>query len=108
MAATFVCLSRSLTRSPVDGHGREVEDGGGDGEDGEEVVDAAVGGAKVPAVVAHVDVVEGGVEGGHAEVREAHVGDERVRDGPHVAVGCGSRSNRFKYNIVSFKYSRDI
>ena len=74
--------------SPVDGHGREVEDRGGDGEYGEEVVDPAVGGAKVPAVVAHVDVVEGGVEGGHAEVREGHVGDERVRDGPHVAVGC--------------------
>ena len=39
-------------------------------------------------VVAHVDIVEGGVEGGHAEVGERHVGDERVRDGPHVAVGC--------------------
>ena len=108
MYGSHFCLFVSLAHSPVDGHGREVEDGGGDGEDGEEVVDAAVGGAEVPSVVAHVDVVEGGVEGGHAEVGEAHVGDERVRDGPHVAVGCGSRSNRFKYNIVSFKYSRDI
>ena len=52
-----------LFSSPVDGHGREVEDRGGDGEYGEEVVDPAVCGAKVPAVVAHVDVVEGGASG---------------------------------------------
>ena len=73
---------------PVNGHGGEVEDGGGDGEYGEEVVDAAVGGAEDPAVVAHVDVVEGGVEGRHAQVRQADVGDERVRDRAHVPVGC--------------------
>ena len=78
---------------PVNGHCREVEDGGGDGEDGEEVVDGAVGGAKVPAVVAHVDIVEGGVEGRHAQVGQRHVGDERVRDRPHVTVRCGIKIN---------------
>ena len=82
-----------MSDQPVDGHGGEVEDGGGDGEDGEEVVDGAVCRAKVPAVVAHVDVVEGGVEGRHAEVRQRHVGDERVRDRPHVTVCCGIKIN---------------
>ncbi len=74
---------------PVDGHGREVENASGDGGDSQEVVDGAVGGPEAPVHVAHEHVVEGGVEGGHEQVGERHVGQERVRDGAHEAVRCG-------------------
>ncbi len=50
---------------PVDRHGREVEDAGGDGDDAEEVVDVAVDAAEDPLAITHVHVVEHAVEDCH-------------------------------------------
>ena len=73
--------------APVHGHSREIEHTGRHCDDGEEIVDDAVEVPKRPAHVSHVDVVEDGVEGGHEEVAEGHVGQEGVGDGAHPRMG---------------------
>ena len=50
---------------PVYGHGCEVENAGGHGDDGNEVVDGAVDAAEDPLPVPHVNVVENAIEHSH-------------------------------------------
>ena len=50
---------------PVDGHGGEVEDAGGDGDDGHEVVDGAVDDPEAPVTVSHKYVVEDTIQNCH-------------------------------------------
>ncbi len=71
---------------PVNWHCGQIQNACGDGDDGDEVVDGAIEAAKDPLSISHVNVVEDAVEHGHHQVRQTHVGDESIRNRPHLAM----------------------
>ena len=81
----FRTVSSDMYR-PVERHGCQVENRCGHRHNGHEVIDGAVNLSKFPTFVSHGDIVEATVEDSHQEIRQTHICNVDVRNGPHVLV----------------------
>lgn len=82
----FSELISSICPLPLRSHSCHGVNAHKHGGDGEPVLKPAELLPKVPDVVAGVDEVEDGVEGGHQQVRKSQVHDEVIGSGPHPPV----------------------